>query len=68
MWPLFVARRDDLMTLPDALAFLQAETRGVTKWNIVMAGSVVALLPILIAYIFAQRWFVSGVVVSGIKG
>ncbi|MBC8170537.1 MAG: carbohydrate ABC transporter permease, partial [Anaerolineae bacterium] len=68
LWPLFVARRDDVMTLPVALSFLQAETRGVTEWNIVMAGSVVAVLPILIAYIFAQRWFVSGVVVSGIKG
>jgi multiple sugar transport system permease protein len=68
LWPLFVARRDDVMTLPVALAFLQGETRGVTEWNIVMAGSVVAVLPILIAYIFAQRWFVQGVVVSGIKG
>ena len=68
LWPLFVARRDEVMTLPVALAFLQAETRGVTEWNIVMAGSVVAVLPILIAYIFAQRWFVRGVVVSGIKG
>jgi multiple sugar transport system permease protein len=68
LWPLFVARRDDVMTLPVALAFLQGETRGVTEWNIVMAGSVVAVLPILIAYILAQRWFVRGVVVSGIKG
>ena len=68
LWPLFVARRDEIMTLPVALAFLQGETRGLTEWNIVMAGSVVAVLPILIAYIFAQRWFVRGVVVSGIKG
>jgi len=34
----------------------------------VMAGSVVAVLPILIVYLFAQRWFVQGVVSSGIKG
>ncbi len=68
LWPLFVARKEAVMTLPVALAFLQAETRGVTEWNIVMAGSVVAVLPILITYMFAQRWFVRGVVVSGIKG
>lgn len=68
LWPLFVARKEAVMTLPVALAFLQSETRGVTEWNIVMAGSVVAVLPILITYIFAQRWFVRGVVVSGIKG
>lgn len=68
LWPLFVARRDEIMTLPVALSFLQAETRALTEWNIVMAGSVVAVLPILIVYIFAQRWFVRGVVLSGIKG
>jgi multiple sugar transport system permease protein len=33
-----------------------------------MAGSVVAVLPILIVYLLAQRWFVQGVVSSGIKG
>lgn len=68
LWPLFVARRDEIMTLPVALSFLQSETRALTEWNIVMAGSVVAVVPILIAYIFAQRWFVRGVVLSGIKG
>ncbi len=68
LWPLFVARREAVQTLPVALSLLQAETRALTEWNIVMAGSVVAVLPILIVYIFAQRWFVRGVVVSGIKG
>jgi multiple sugar transport system permease protein len=34
----------------------------------IMAGSVIAVLPILLVYLFAQRWFVSGVVSSGIKG
>lgn len=68
LWPLFVARRDEIMTLPAALSFLQSETRALTEWNIVMAGAVVAVLPIFIVYIVAQRWFVRGVVVSGIKG
>ena len=68
LWPLFVPRREAIQTLPVALSLLQAETRALTEWNIVMAGSVVAVLPILIVYILAQRWFVRGVVVSGIKG
>ncbi len=68
LWPLFVARRPDVMTLPVALSLLQAETRAVTEWNIVMAGAVVAVLPILLVYLVAQRWFVRGVIVSGIKG
>ncbi|MFN8379747.1 MAG: carbohydrate ABC transporter permease [Anaerolineae bacterium] len=68
LWPLFVARKDEMMTLPVALASLQGGPRALTEWNIVMAGSVVAVLPILIVYLVAQRWFVSGVVSSGIKG
>ncbi|MBL8116860.1 MAG: carbohydrate ABC transporter permease [Anaerolineae bacterium] len=68
LWPLFVARQDAVMTLPVALATLQSGPRSLTEWNMVMAGSVIAVLPILVAYLLAQRWFVQGVVSSGIKG
>ena len=68
LWPLFTARREEVMTLPVALATLQAGPRALTEWNMVMAGSVVAVLPILLVYLFAQRWFVRGVISSGIKG
>jgi multiple sugar transport system permease protein len=68
LWPLFVARQETVMTLPVALATLQGGPRALTEWNLVMAGSVVAVLPILIVYLLAQRWFVRGVVSSGIKG
>ncbi len=33
-----------------------------------MAGAVMALMPVLIAYLFAQRYFVQGIAMSGIKG
>jgi multiple sugar transport system permease protein len=68
LWPLFVARQPQVVTLPVALATLQGGPSALTEWNIVMAGSVVAVLPILLVYLLAQRWFVSGVVSSGIKG
>lgn len=68
LWPLFAARREEVMTLPVALATLQAGPRALTEWNMIMAGAVITVLPILIVYIFAQRWFVRGVVSSGIKG
>lgn len=68
LYPLFVARQEEVMTLPIALASLQAGPRALTEWNMVMAGSVVTVLPILVAYLLAQRWFVSGVISSGIKG
>src|SRR5690606_8576605 len=68
LWPLFVERRPEVMTLPVTLAPLQAGPRALTEWNMVMAGAVVAVLPILLVYLLAQRWFVSGVISSGIKG
>ncbi len=66
--PLFVARRDEVITLPVALATLQAGPRALTEWNLVMAGAVITVLPILIVYLLAQKWFVQGIVSSGIKG
>jgi multiple sugar transport system permease protein len=68
LWPLFVARQEAVMTLPVALATLQAGPRALTEWNMVMAGAVVTVLPILLIYVLAQRWFVQGVVTSGLKG
>ncbi len=66
--PLFVARKEEVITLPVALATLQAGPRALTEWNLVMAGAVITVLPILIVYLLAQKWFVQGVVSSGIKG
>jgi multiple sugar transport system permease protein len=68
LWPLFVARQAAVQTLPVALATLQAGPRALTEWNMVMAGAVITVLPILLLYIVAQRWFVRGVISSGIKG
>ena len=68
LWPLFVARKASTMTLPVALAVLQSGPRALTEWNVVMAGAVVAVLPILLVSLLAQRWFVQGIVTSGIKG
>ncbi|MCC6895277.1 MAG: carbohydrate ABC transporter permease [Anaerolineae bacterium] len=68
LYPLFVARKESVATLPIALATLQAGPRALTEWNIVMAGAVITVLPILVAYLLAQRWFVRGVISSGIKG
>lgn len=68
LYPLFVARREDFMTLPVGLATLQAGDRALTQWNLVMAGAVISVIPILIVYLLAQKSFVRGVTMSGIKG
>lgn len=68
LWPLFVARKEEFMTLPLGLATLQGSNQSLTEWNLVMAGAVITVLPILVIYLFAQKWFVQGAVISGIKG
>ena len=68
LWPLFVARQELYMTLPVGLAALQGGPRALTQWNLVMGGAVITVLPILTVYLFAQKAFVQGVNMSGIKG
>ncbi len=66
LWPLFIVRDPELMTLPVGLATLHG--RWLTQWNLVMAGAMITVLPMLIVYLLAQKYFVRGVVLSGIKG
>ncbi|RQP10428.1 MAG: carbohydrate ABC transporter permease [Microbacteriaceae bacterium] len=65
LWPLVILRAPELQTLPVALAGLQGQYT--TQWDIVMAGSVVSVLPMLALYVFAQKYVIQGVANSGIK-
>ena len=65
LWPLFVARNAQSMTLPVGLAALHG--RWMTDWSLVMAGSVITILPVIVGYAIAQRWIVEGTLLSGIR-
>jgi multiple sugar transport system permease protein len=65
LWPLFITRDERLMTLPVGLA--QLHGRYTTDWSLVMAGAVITVLPIILVYLAAQRSFVRGVALSGLK-
>jgi multiple sugar transport system permease protein len=53
------------MTLPLGLSRLQG--RWATEWNVLMAGNVISFIPIFIVYLFAQKHFIKGITMSGIK-
>jgi multiple sugar transport system permease protein len=65
LWPLFVTNDANLMTLPVGLSLLQGE--HTTDWNLIMAGAVISVAPIILVYLAAQRAFVNGMLQSGLK-
>ena len=66
LMPSFIASSTNMLTLPVGLQHYSFQFT--TFWPEVMAGSMVVIIPILILYIFAQRFFVEGVSSSGVKG
>lgn len=65
LWPLVVLRSPEVQTLPVALAGLQGQFT--TQWDVVMAGSIVSILPMLAIYLFAQKYVIQGVANTGLK-
>ena len=66
MWPLIVNTTFDKMTVPVGLASLSGRT-GV-EYPMLMAGAVLAILPMLLLYILFQKHFIEGVASAGVKG
>lgn len=66
MWPLIVMNTHEKYTLPIGLSYFQS-LHG-TDWTLLMAGSLMMILPILLVFMFNQRFFVEGIKLAGIKG
>jgi len=66
MWPLVAVNSQEKFTLPVGLSYFQSMHH--TDWTVLMAGSVMMLAPILLVFIFNQRYFVEGIKLTGIKG
>ncbi len=66
MGPLIYLSSPEKYTMTLGIAYF----KGVytTQWNLVMAGSIVSVMPILIAYLCAQKYFIEGIAFSGVKG
>ena len=66
LWPLVMLNEKSMMTLP--LALNQLNGQYATEYNVLMAGSLLSMLPIIIVYIGAQKYFKNGLMAGGIKG
>jgi multiple sugar transport system permease protein len=67
-WPFILLRDQDYFTVPIALTFFRSAGGFTTNYPPLMAVVVLATLPVLILYVFFQRYFVEGIAASGVKG
>jgi multiple sugar transport system permease protein len=67
-WPLIVLGTQDVKTLPLGLASFQAQSAIRTPWHYIMAASTFIVIPVLIAFVAGQKYYVRGIVTTGIKG
>jgi len=65
LWPLIILRDPLMQTLPVALSSLQGQFS--TQWDVLMAGSVISIIPMFALYVFAQKYIVQGVAGTGLK-
>lgn len=65
LWPLIITSDTSHMTLPLGLASLQG--RWTTDWNVLMAGTLISIAPILFVYVFTQKYIIKGMTHTGLK-
>ncbi len=66
LWPLIITNSMEMKTIPVMIASFQG--RYTTEWNLLMAASLIALVPMIIVFIIGQRYFVEGIRLGAIKG
>lgn len=65
IWALIVVNTEEMRTVQLGLAVFR--DRYLTQWDLLMAGSVTSILPILIVFFVAQKYFIKGITLSGLK-
>jgi multiple sugar transport system permease protein len=65
-WPLIITNSDKMRTVQLALTLFRDETQ--VQWNLLLAATTLIILPLLVLFLFAQKYFIEGIVTTGIKG
>ncbi|MFC7679698.1 carbohydrate ABC transporter permease [Paenibacillus sp. GCM10028914] len=66
LWPLIMTSSEDMRVLSIGISSFQGQHS--TDYPLLMAGAVMAIMPIIILFIFLQRYFIEGIAMNGIKG
>lgn len=65
-WPLLVMSSNTMYTLTVGLAFFKSQYY--TQYNLLLAGAIVNIVPLVVLFFFFQRYFISGISTSGLAG
>jgi len=68
LWPLIMISSLKKKTLSLGLAALQERVATRTPWHLLMASAVMAVIPVVIVFVVGQKYYVRGIVTSGLKG
>ncbi|MCA9838043.1 MAG: carbohydrate ABC transporter permease [Trueperaceae bacterium] len=66
LWPLIVAKTNTMRTIPVGMALFSGEAG--TAWNLIMAASAMAIIPVLIVFFIFQKQIIEGFALTGSKG
>ena len=66
LWPVYVLFSPEAQTLPAGLSTLQSANS--VRYDLLMAGAMIAAVPVLLLYLVAQRFVIEGVSRTGLKG
>jgi multiple sugar transport system permease protein len=66
IWPLIVTNSEEMRVITTGISMFKDQYN--TNWTLMMAASTTATVPLLIVFLFAQRWFIEGITLTGLKG
>jgi len=66
LWPLIVITDSDYYTLPIGISYLQGMFSS--NWRLIASGSIISIIPIIVIFLFLQRYFIEGAMAGAIKG
>jgi sn-glycerol 3-phosphate transport system permease protein len=67
LWPLLVTNTREMRVLPIGIYWLMVE-EGTIDWGVVMAGTLFVVLPVVLVFLYAQRYIVDGIAAGAVKG
>ncbi len=67
LWPLLITTTEDMRTLPVGISRL-LDLEGNTEWGVVMAATLFVIVPVMLVFLYAQRFVVDGIAAGAVKG